>query len=90
MDVQENGEPLARISVVEASDCSSITSTMRALIGGFLRGDDDADEVDEGVDDKSWRLAPYDINLLVQWYKKVQIRRCTCLIFNSERWMRTD
>ena len=63
------------VSTIEASDCSSITSTMRALIGGFVHGDDGDSAEEEESEDRSWRLAPYDINLLVQWFRRMQSRR---------------
>ena len=90
MDTGKSREPSVRVSTLEASDCPSITSTMRALIGGFVRGDDGYEDDEEESGDRSWRLAPYDINLLVQWYKRVQARRgvlrISCLkTYNSKR-----
>ena len=64
-----------RISTIEPSDCSNITSTMKALIGDFIHGDDADEQLDEDEGtDKAWKLAPYDINLLVQWYQKLRAR----------------
>ena len=75
MDDEKGGKPHVLVSTIEASDCSSITSTMRALIGGFVHGDDGDSAEEEESEDRSWRLAPYDINLLVQWFRRMQSRR---------------
>lgn len=67
-----------RVSMVEASDCANITSTMKGLIGGLIYGDDEdaSDEKEEEEEEEgAWPLAPYDINLLVRWYRRMQARR---------------
>ena len=74
------------MSIIEPADCTNITSAMRALIGGFMSEDEedvDADDDDDDDAEGSWQLAPYDINLLVRWYRKVQTRRGECFYFST-------
>ncbi|OCB89169.1 hypothetical protein A7U60_g3652 [Sanghuangporus baumii] len=61
------------VSMLAPTDCSNLTSAMKALIGGFLTSGAESEDHEDGRDTR--KLASYDINLLEIWYNNLRESR---------------
>jgi hypothetical protein len=62
------------VSTLNPSDCTSMISTMKALINGFLDSVDESED-DDDTEEIGFRPAPYDIALLEPWYRRIKQRK---------------